>query len=128
MRTQRQGVRSTKTQQPTRDFTPEEATPVQTPIPKKKEIFISIYSPKNTMYTGQTGKFPHASIRGNNYQMVIHEIYGASTWIEVMKKRTEGEIIEARSRGLNILRQQGITPAHQVLDNKRPQTYKTEIR
>ena len=37
-------------------------------------------------------------------------------------------MIEARNRGLKIMRQQGITPAHQVLDNKISQTYKDEIR
>ena len=50
----------------------EESTSVQTPIPKKKEFFIKIYSSKNTMYTDQTGKFPHLSSQGNNYQMIIH--------------------------------------------------------
>ena len=38
------------------------------------------------MYTDQTGKLPHTSIQGNNYQMIIHEKDGASTWIEIMKK------------------------------------------
>ena len=80
------------------------------------------------MYTDQKGKLPHSSSRGNNYQMIIYEIDGASTWVEVMKNRTEGEMIEARRRGLNRMRQQGITPAHQVLDNKISQTYKDEIR
>ena len=80
------------------------------------------------MYTDETGKFPHLSIRVNNYQMIIHIIYGASTCVEVMKNRTEGEMIEARQRGLKIMRQQCITPAHQVLDNKISQTYKDEIR
>ena len=60
--------------------------------------------------------------------MIIHEIDGASTWIEVMNNRTEGEIIEALLRGLKIIKQQGITPAHQVLDNEISQTYKDEIR
>ena len=60
--------------------------------------------------------------------MIIYEIDGASTWVEVMKNRTEGEIIEAQRRGLKIMRQQGITPAHQVLDNEISQTYKDEIR
>ena len=100
MRTQRQGVRSTKTQQSTRAFTPEEATSVQTPIPKKKDIFIKIYSPKNTMYTDQTGKFPYSSSRGNNYHRIIHETDWASTWVEVMKNRPEGEMIKARRPGL----------------------------
>ena len=60
--------------------------------------------------------------------MIIHEIDGASTWVEVMKNRTEGEIIEARRRGLKKMRQQGITSAHQVLDNEISQTYKDKIR
>ena len=80
------------------------------------------------MYTDHTGKFPHSSSRGINYQMIIHEIDGASTWVEVMKNRTEGEMIEARRRGLKRMRQQGITPAHQVLDKEISQTYKDDIR
>ena len=37
-------------------------------------------------------------------------------------------MIEARRRGLNRMKHQGITPAHQFLDNKISQTYKDEIR
>ena len=80
------------------------------------------------MYTDQTGKFPHCSSRGRNYQTIIHDIDGDSTWVKVMKNRTEGEMIEARRRGLMIMKQQGITPAHQVLDNGISQTYKDDIR
>ena len=80
------------------------------------------------MYTDQKGKYPHSSSRDNHHQMIIHEIDGASTWVEVMKNRTEGEKIEARRQGLNIMRQQGITPVHQVIDNKISQTYKDNIR
>ena len=80
------------------------------------------------MYTEQTGKFPHSSSRGINYQMILHEIDGASTWVEGMKNRTEGEMIEVRRRGLLRIKQQGITPTHQVLDNEISQTYKEEIR
>ena len=70
MKSQLQGVRSTKTQQSTR------AVPV--PIAKQKDIFISLYNPHDTIYTDQTGKFPHASSRGYHYQMIIHEIDGNS--------------------------------------------------
>jgi len=52
------------------------------------------------MFTDQTGKFPHSSSRGNNYQMIVHEIDGNSTWVEPMKNRTEGEMILARRRAL----------------------------
>ena len=42
------------------------------------------------MYKDQTGKFPHRSIRGNRYQMILHEIDGKSTWIEPTKKKDRG--------------------------------------
>ena len=60
--------------------------------------------------------------------MIIHEIDRASTWVEVMKNRTEREMIKARHQGLKRMRQQGIMPAHQVLDNEISQTYKDNIR
>ena len=60
--------------------------------------------------------------------MIIHEIDGASTWVEVMKNRTEGGMIDARRRGLLRIKQLGITLAHQLLDNEIYQTYKDEIR
>ena len=70
MRTQRQGVRSTKNHRPAKAQTTDEAKPtedpMQPPILKKKYIFIAIYSPRNTMYTDQTGKFPHSSNQGRN--------------------------------------------------------------
>ena len=69
------------------------------------------------MYNDQTGKLPQSSSQGNNYKMIIHEIDGSSTWVKVMKNRTEGEMIEARRRGLLRMKHQGITPAHQILNN-----------
>ena len=85
MKSQHQGVRSTNTQQSTRS--------VPVPIAKKKDIFISLYNPCDTIYTDQTGKFPHASSRGYHYQMIIHEINGNSTWVETMKNKSQGEMI-----------------------------------
>ena len=93
MRTQRQGVQPTKTHAPTRALTIEDEKtteePIQAPSLKKKDIFIAINPPRNTIYTDQTGNLPHSSSRGNNYQMIIHEMDGSSTWVEVMKNRTE---------------------------------------
>ena len=80
------------------------------------------------MYTDQTGKFPHSSSLGSNYQMILHEIDGASTWVEVMNNKMERKTIKARRHGLIIMKQQGITPAHQVLNNEISQTYKDNIR
>ena len=60
------------------------------PIPKSKDIFIALYKTRDTIYTDQTGKLPHTSSQGNNYQMVIDEIDGNSTWVEPMKNKTQG--------------------------------------
>jgi len=70
------------------------------PIEKKGDIFVSIYSPRSTVYTDQTGRFPQQSSRGNNYQMVLFDVDSSSTWVEPMKNRTEGELILARRQGL----------------------------
>ena len=80
------------------------------------------------MFTNQSGKFPRTSSRGNNYQIIVHEIDGNSTWIEPMKNRTEGEMILARRRALARMKLQGIVPKHQVLDNEISAPYKAEIQ
>ena len=89
IRNKRQGVGSTKAPHPVTETTPAE---------KKRDVFININDPKGTVYTDQTGKFPHGSIRGNKYQRILHEIDGNYTWIEPMKNKTEGEKILSRRR------------------------------
>ena len=80
------------------------------------------------MFSYQTGNFPHASSKGHNYQMIVHEIDGNSTWIKPMKNRTKGEMILAQRRALARMKLQGIVTKHQVLDNEISSAYKTEIQ
>ena len=87
-----------------------------------------MYEPKGTMYKDQMGKSSHRLIRGNRYQMILHEIYGNSTWIKPMKKKTEGEMILAQSRSLGQMKAQGIIPTHQVLENGISMAYILEIK
>ena len=113
MRTQRQGIQSTNAmaQQatplsaaqtgestPNKKSNSEETEAV--PIPKMKDIFIALLKTRDTIYTDQTGKLPHTSRRGNNYQMEIHDIYGNPTWVDPMNNKTKGEMINARRRAL----------------------------
>ena len=108
MRNQRQGVQSTKKKAAISPITASSKSTAQKSeddegapaIEKKNNKFIATYNPRNTMFTNQTGKFPHSSSRGNNYQMITHEIDGNSTWVEPMKNQTEGEMILARRRAL----------------------------
>ena len=60
------------------------------PEDNRSNVFLTIYDPKETIYTYQIGKFPHILIQGNKYQMILQEIDGKSTWIEPIKKKTEG--------------------------------------
>ena len=59
--------------------------------------------------------------------MVIHEIDGNSTWIELMKNKAQGEIIKARLNALKRMKIHGIVPLHQILDKEISEAYKEEI-
>ena len=60
------------------------------PEDNRRDVFLTVYKPKEKIYTEQIGKFPYQSIRGNKYQMIIYKIYGNSICIEPIKKKIEG--------------------------------------
>eukprot|EP00804_Cyclotella_cryptica_P006783 CCRYP_019522-RA/>CCRYP_019522-RA protein AED:0.43 eAED:0.43 QI:0/0/0/1/0/0/2/0/364 len=93
MRNQRQGTRSTKQALP-------QAEPC-TPLPQLHDIFIRTYDTHSTLYTDQTGKFPHLSSKGNRYQMILYHVDSNSIWAEPTKNKTEGELILARNRAFS---------------------------
>ena len=64
--------------------------PIHVTLDKRKDIFTAVYKPQDTIYTDQTGKIPHPFSQGHNYQTVIHNIGGNSTWIEPMEKKSQG--------------------------------------
>jgi hypothetical protein len=122
MRGQRQGVCSTKeAESPNKN---------QTIIPhiKKHDILILVYDAKATMYSDQIGKFPVVLSKGNKYIMVLRDVDSNSLWAEPMKNQTGGELILARNRALTRMRQQGINPKHQILNNQASELYKDAIR
>jgi hypothetical protein len=119
MKSQRQGIRSTKQRvQP---------NVLPTTLPQQNDIYIKTYDNRNTLYTNQTGKFPHDSSRGLQYQMILYHVNSNSIWVEPAKNKTKGKLILARSRALTCMKACGITPRHQVLDNKISAAYKTAI-
>ena len=127
MRNQHQVVQSTKKPNSATDLNSADIIELP-PIEKRKDIYITTYNPRETMFSYQTGKFPHASSKGHNYQMIVHEIDGNSTWIKPMKNRTKGEMILARRHALARMKLQGINPKHQVQDIKISAAYKAEIQ
>eukprot|EP00804_Cyclotella_cryptica_P025741 CCRYP_002933-RA/>CCRYP_002933-RA protein AED:0.36 eAED:0.36 QI:0/0/0/1/1/1/2/0/402 len=123
MRSQRQGMRSTKT---TRHAPP--TIPAHTaPSLPHHNIFVKTYDTWDTVYSYQTGQFPHVSSRGYRYQMILYHTDSNSIWVEPTKNRTEGELILARTRALSSMRACGLSPKHQVLDNEASAAYKQAI-
>ena len=114
MRSQRQGVRSTKTAPHTKPVTPSLAIPSLT----EQDVYIKTYNTRDTVYSDQTGKFPHTSSKGNWYQMILYHTNSNSIWVEPFKNKTEGELILARTRALTQMRACGLMPRRQVLDNE----------
>eukprot|EP00804_Cyclotella_cryptica_P000693 CCRYP_014696-RA/>CCRYP_014696-RA protein AED:0.40 eAED:0.26 QI:0/0/0/1/0/0/3/0/506 len=82
------------------------------------DIYIKTYDTRDTVYSDQTVKFPHTSSRGNRYQMILYHTDSNSIWVKPTKNRTEGELILARTKALSRMRACGLTPRHQVLNNK----------
>eukprot|EP00804_Cyclotella_cryptica_P004492 CCRYP_017634-RA/>CCRYP_017634-RA protein AED:0.15 eAED:0.15 QI:0/0/0/1/1/1/2/0/934 len=119
MRNQRQGTRSTKQAPPQAES--------NTPLPQLHDIFIRTYDTHSTLYTDQTGKFPHLSSQGNRYQMILYHVDSNSIWAEPTKNKTEGELILARNRALQRMKACGIQPTRQVLDNEISAAYKLAI-
>eukprot|EP00804_Cyclotella_cryptica_P027193 CCRYP_017167-RA/>CCRYP_017167-RA protein AED:0.34 eAED:0.34 QI:0/-1/0/1/-1/1/1/0/307 len=123
MRSQRQGVHSTKAAPHTKPSTPSLATPSHT----QHDIYIKTYDTRDTVYSDQTGKFPLTSSRGNWYQMILYHTASNSIWVGPTKNRTEGELILARTRALTQMCACGLMPQHQVLDNEASAAYKQSI-
>ena len=97
------------------------------PIKKENDILIEVYKPKETMYTDQTGKFPHVSSQWNRYMMVLDHIDSYSIWVEPMNNITQGETMLARQRALQQMHAVEITPKRQGLDIKKSMVYRQEI-
>jgi hypothetical protein len=86
------------------------------PYNSKRDILIMVYNLRNTMYTDQTGKFPHISSLVNQYIMILHDVDSNSLWAEAIKNNTKGELILARQHALARMKRCGIVPTHQILD------------
>jgi hypothetical protein len=93
MQDQCQGVRSTKRMESTLAKDDKELD--APPHDSKQDVLITVYNLRNTIYTDQTGKFPHISSLGNQYIMILHNVDSNSSWVEAIKNNTEGELILA---------------------------------
>eukprot|EP00804_Cyclotella_cryptica_P024119 CCRYP_007336-RA/>CCRYP_007336-RA protein AED:0.15 eAED:0.19 QI:0/0/0/1/0.33/0.25/4/0/962 len=111
MRSQRQGVRSTKTTRHAPPTIPAHTAPLSLTI----------------TYLSRPRHPGHSLLRSNRYQMILYHTDSNSIWVEPTKNRTEGELILARTRALSRMRACGLSPKRQVLDNEASAAYKQAI-
>jgi hypothetical protein len=119
MKSQRQGICSTKQRV--------HPNVLPTTLPQQHDIYIKTYDTRNTLYTNQTGKFPHISSRGFQYQMILYHVDSNFISVQPTKNKTKGELILAKSQALVRMTACGITPLHQVLNNEISAVYKNTI-
>jgi hypothetical protein len=85
---------------------------------KVRDIYMTMYDVRKTMFLDQTGQFLTCLQSGNKYIMVLVEIDSNTILVEPMKSRKNAEMIRAYNALLLRLKRAGIIPKKHVLDNK----------
>jgi hypothetical protein len=110
----RKNVRSTKSKpQPFEVFTSNQMTGK-----KIKDVFLNVYDVRETVFTDQTDQFPHHSLAGYKYIMVMVEIDSSAILVAPLKNRTDAELTRAYASLMQRLHHAGIRPKKHVLDNE----------
>ena len=85
----RQGLRSTKEKvEHKKDKQPQEA------LKKEHDVYVKVIDLRAEIYTDQTGQFPSTSSKGNSYVMVTIYVDASFIFMEPIKNRTSGHMIE----------------------------------
>ena len=69
------------------------------------------------LFSDQTGRFPNKSSRGNQYIMVAYDQDSNAILAQPIKTRSEYELLKAMTAIHMYLKERGLYPKLQVLDN-----------
>ncbi|KAL7480197.1 hypothetical protein ACHAW6_005893 [Cyclotella cf. meneghiniana] len=64
---------------------------------KARDIFTNVYDVRDTIFTNQTGEFPHHSQSGHHYLMVMVKIDSSAILVEPIKNFSDAELTRAYS-------------------------------
>ena len=95
---------------------------------KLRNVYITVYNVRNTVFSDQTGKFPTRYKRGNKYIMVMVEIDSNTILVDTIKNRTDAELTRAHCAMMLRLKQANIIPQKHILDNEVSNAIKNIIR
>lgn len=130
MRQQMQGVRSTKpkmppTQASTHNNVPiDEFQPTSNSPTRTNSYHMQAMEFTGQIFSDQTGRFPITSSRGNKYIMVVYSYDSNAILTEPMTSRTEAELLRAYTVLHTYLKDRGLKPTLQRLDNEAPKRLK----
>jgi hypothetical protein len=92
-----------------------------------RDVYTQVYDTRDTIFSNQTGKFPHRSLSGNHYIMLMVEINSSAILVEPIKTRSDAELSRAYSSLITRLHRSGVFPHKHVLDNEISNAMKTLI-
>ena len=96
-----------------------EASPYCPLLPSKlNDIFVRVEDLSKEVHTDQTGAFPYTSQCGNRYIMVAVHLDTNYIFTELMKNRTEGEMVRAYQKLIHRMQAAGLGVKKQVLNNE----------
>ena len=94
MKNQRQNIRSMKNRFPT-TAAPQQGQGTSPFFPptalQNNNMYLRVYKTRDTVYTDQTGKYPHTSSRGKKYRTILRDFDSNTTWVETLRDRTSGK-------------------------------------
>ena len=128
MKSQRQGVRSTSSNEKEKDQNEEENSLSQAGK-KHKDVFVKVWDTQSKIFTDQTGKFPYQSVAGNRYLMVMVEIDSNYIDAEPMKSKSGADHVKAYLALMKRITATGVCdPKMHILDNEASEEYQDEIK
>ena len=127
MRQIRQNLRSTKGKQIR--TTPDTAVPramtiESTDSVRQNEITIQCMEMTSKIFSDQTGRFPKTSSKGAKYVMIVYDYDSNAILAEALKSRAAHELLRAMTVIHEYLKQRGLRPSIQILDNECPDLIK----
>ncbi len=125
MKGQQKGIQSTKVRKPAEiKIKPGTEHIPLAPITQQEDIFVFVMDLADTIHTDQTGAFPMTSQRGYMYIMVGIHLDANYIYCNLMKNRTEDEMISAYQRTVGRMEVSGLGLKHHQLDNECSEKFK----
>ena len=87
---------------------------------RQNTVTIRCMAISGKLFSDQTGRFPNKSSRGNQYIMIAYDQDSNAILAQPIKTRSEHELLKAMTAIHKYLKERGLHPKLQILDNECP--------